>query len=215
MAQGSADGGPEPPPDEDSVDLLLDRLEELEGTVDSAAEREGVREAMAIARDIPADGVFGEYIRKYTTRDMAEAFVGAVIFSIPLLVEDGVFAIADHFLRITVLGLPVFLLGNAVFVVLLTYGLIYWADIQWVQVNWPILGFIPRRLVGILLISFLTAALMMTLWGRLDGWADPAVAFARISVVWTIASIGASLGDILPGESGGEDINEVLDSLAE
>jgi hypothetical protein len=40
------------------------------------------------------------------------------------------------------------------------------------------------------------------------GVAASVVALARISVVWTVASFGASLGDILPGESSGRDIND-------
>jgi hypothetical protein len=67
--------------------------------------------------------------------------------------------------------------------------------------------------VGIAAVSFLTAAALMTMWGRVEGWADPAVALTRISVVWTVASFGASLGDILPGESSGDDINDDLADL--
>lgn len=61
----------------------------------------------------------------YTTRDMAEAFVGSIVFPIPLLVEDGVFETAEHFLTVRVAGWPVFVLGNVAFVVLLTGALIY------------------------------------------------------------------------------------------
>ncbi len=39
------------------------------------------------------------------------------------------------------------------------------------------------------------------------------VAVARVSVVWTVASFGAALGDILPGESSGDDINDDLAEL--
>jgi uncharacterized membrane protein len=89
-------------------------------------------------------------------------------------------------------------------------GLVYWAGPQDVQVNRPIVGFIPRRMVGIAVVSFLTAAALMTMWGRLDGWVDPVESLARINVVWTVASFGAALGDILPGESSGSDINDEL-----
>jgi hypothetical protein len=65
-------------------------------------------------------------------------------------------------------------------------------------------------MVGIALVSLLTAAALMTMWGRVDNWQDPVVALARISVVWTVASFGAALGDILPGESSGADINDDL-----
>lgn len=198
-------------PEDVDVDDLLGQLRRLERTVDSGEERREVREARFLAKELSRAGFFGERIRKYTTRDMAEAFVGAVIFSVPLLVEDGVYDIARHFAGAAG-GVPVFFSVNAGFVVLVTYGLIYWADLQQVRNTRPVLGFVPRRLIGVLLISFLTAGATMTLWGRVH-WTDPWVAVTRISVVWTVAAFGAALGDILPGESSGQDIGEVLDEL--
>ena len=209
---GDADGEP---PDDPDLDHLLDRLEELEETVDNPEEREQVRRTLQVARRIPGHGMLGKRIQKYTTRDIAEAFVGGILLSLPMLVEDGVFRIAEWFLSRTVAGVPVFLVGNVVFVVLLTIGLIYWSDIREVQITNPIFGFIPRRLVGVLGISFLTSAFLLVLWGRHLA-EDPAGAlevFARITVVWSAAAIGGALGDILPGESRGHDI--IVENLDE
>ena len=72
----------------------------------------------------------------------------------------------------------------------------------------PISGFIPRRLVGRVIDSFLTATALITMWGRVGNWQDPVVALARLSVVWTVASVGAALGDIRPGESSVVNIND-------
>lgn len=193
------------------VDDLLDQLQELQQTVDSPDEQREVTEAMHLAARLSTGGVLGEHIQKYTTRDVAEAFVGAVIFAVPLLVEDGVNDIAAHFVNAQVAGIPLFFLGNAAFVATMTYGLVYWADIQNVEKQKPLFGVLPRRLVGILTVSFTTAAVMMILWGRVDIQGDPFVAVARVSVVWAIASFGAALGDILPGESEGENIGAVVD----
>ncbi|MEA5385778.1 hypothetical protein VB773_06650 [Haloarculaceae archaeon H-GB2-1] len=89
------------------VDDLLADLEALATEVDSHAERQRVRQSIRLARRVDADdGVFDQYIRKYTRDDVAESFAGAVLFSIPLLVEDGVSAIAGHFLSATVAGFP-------------------------------------------------------------------------------------------------------------
>lgn len=197
-----------------SRDDLLDHLAELEKLVDSIEERRKVRTALRAAEDLPGPGVFGEHIQKYTTRDMAEAFVGAIIFSVPLLVEDGIFDIADHFLTTTIAGVPVYFAANIAFIVLMAYGLLYWADIQRVQITRPILGIIPRRLLGVLLISLLTAGTMMTLWGRVD-WANPIEAIARISVIWTMSTFGGAIGDILPGESAGADVNDLFDDMVD
>jgi len=158
---------------------------------------------MTMVEDLSLRGA----IEKYTTRDIAQAFVGSIVFSMPFLVEDGVYEIARHFL-----GKPVFLVGNFSFVVVVASVLLYRSDIRDVRVHRPIFGLIPRRLVGVLIVSFITAALTMALWGRLDGVSAP-VAFARVSVVWTAASFGAALGDILPGQSGGQDVNDVVRDL--
>jgi hypothetical protein len=79
----------------------------------------------------------------------------------------------------------------------------------------PIFRFIPRRVVDLSIVSLLTAAALMTMLRRVVRCRHPVVALARISVVWTVASFGAALGDILPGESSGADINDDLASIGE
>lgn len=184
------------------IDHLFDRLEMLERTVDDPEEREQVRETMRVARRIPGSGTFGRTIDKYTSRDVAETFVGSILVSLPLLVEDGVFDIGEHFAET-----PPFFVANAAFVVLMTVGLLYWADLQEVKITRPILGVVPRRLVGVLSIAAATSTFTMTLWGRVD-WSDPWTAVCSISVVWVASAFGGALGDILPGESKGEDISQ-------
>lgn len=200
-----------PGTEKSSVDLeaLRSRLEDLEGTVDAPHERAEVQRTIRLVDRIPSTAV-GERIRKFTRRDIAEAFVGSTLISLPMLVEDGVFDIADHFV-----GMPLFFGLNAVLVVVVTAGMLYYAEFRNVSVHRPILGIVPRRLFAVLVVSFVTATFAMTLWGRLGGWSDPAVALGRISVVWTAASFGAALGDILPGESTGTDINDEIDALGE
>jgi len=109
----------------------------------------------------------------------------------------------------------VFYLLNTVFILTMIVALVYWAGPQDVDVSLPIFRFVPRRMVGIAVVSFLAAAALMTMWGRAANWQDPVVAVARISVVWTVASFGAALGDILPGKSSGDDINDDLADLGE
>lgn len=187
------------------VSELLDQLDRLEQTVDNPDERREVEQTRELAERL-SDGVFGERIRKYTGQDVAESFVGSIVFAVPLLVEDGVNVIAQHFLSTQAAGVPAYLLANVTFVVLLAGALIYWADIQRVEEPTKVMGVpVPRRLIGTLLVAFLTTAALMTLWGRIE-WAQPVVALARVTVVWTVASVGAALGDILPGESTGTDL---------
>lgn len=193
----------------DTVDIrdILSQLSELEETINTPEQHQELRETKHLIERLPGGDFIDEQIGKYTSRDLGEAFVGSIIFALPLLVEDGVFEIANHFLTVWVAGLPIYLITNIVFVITLTTGLIYAVDFRDVKIVNPIFGILPRRLVGVLLISFLTVAGLMALWGRM-GVGEPSTiaVFARITVIWTAAALGASLGDILPGESKGTDL---------
>lgn len=200
--------------EESSLDEVLRELEELEETVDRQEELDELADVRQAIERLPGGAFVSDRIERYTTRDVAESFVGSIIISLPLLVEDGVFDIADHFLAHTVFGVPVWLVGNVLFIVLLTWGLLYWADFRELWRPNPVLGIIPRRLLGALVISLSTATLTMTMWGRVT-WADPMEAFARISVIWAAAAFGAALGDILPGESQGTELRDIPEELGE
>jgi len=206
---GDSSGAETPPgPARDpDVEALLGQLEELEETVDSEQELEQVQSTISLAERIPGSGFLSGHIQKYTTRDVAEAVVGAILISMPMLVEDGVFDVAAYLTDRWMFGVPIFFALNVVFVVVMSIGLLYWADIREVKISNPIFGIVPRRLVGVLTASFLTATGLVFLWGR-HRVGDPSdfEVLARIVVVWTAAAFGAALGDILPGESAGYDI---------
>ena len=173
---------------------LLEELDRLKRTVESSEEREQVRRTIRVARRLPQGGVFGQRIRGFGPPDVAEAFVGSVVIGLPLLVEDGVLEIGAF-----MAASPVFFVLNLAFALGLVVGLLYVARFQRVEIVNPYFGVLPRRLVGVLTVSFVTATLMMTLWGRVD-WADPWLALCQVSVIFTGMAVGASLGDILPGE---------------
>ena len=141
--------------------------------------------------------------------------MGGIIFSLPLLVEDGVFEIAEWFAEFSVGPLPLFLTVNVVFIVILVSGLLYYTDFREIKVR-LLFGFIPKRLLGILTVSFWVAFLTMFMWGRLHEQ-DPTTLeqLARVTVIWAAAALGATLGDILPGESKGKDIAELIGDLGE
>ena len=151
---------------------IVDELETLEASVSSEEER---RMAERIRRfgealyglEQRAIGDVGERIRTYTTRDVAEAFVGSTLFSLSLVVEDGVFETSEHSATSLVFGLPVYFLGNLVFVTVVTAGLLYSAEFRRVEAT-DVLGAVPRRLAAVLVTAFVTAAATMALWGRLD-----------------------------------------------
>jgi len=197
-----------------SMEEVFEQLEELEATVDTEVERKEVEDVRQTLEGLPGRDFLGEQIERYTTRDVAESFVGSIIFSLPLLVEDGVFDIAEHFLSATVGGVPLWLAAHVGFLVVMIWGLLYWADFREIRDSAPLFGLIPRRLIGVLAISLFAAGLTMTMWGRVD-WADPAVAFSRITVVWSAGAFGAVLGDILPGESAGTEIGDIPGQIGE
>jgi uncharacterized membrane protein len=185
---GDADGEPADMGD------LFDELQELEEMVGTEDAREQVRETMRVAMIAgKAASPFGRVIRGYDRGDLAEALLGSLLFGIPMAVEGGTQEVGEF-----LAPRPFYLGGTAVFAVGLVIGIIYVADIQDVRVHKPILGLVPRRLVGVVGVSFLTAALLLTGWGRID-WETPWLALANVVVAFVPMSIGAALGDLLPG----------------
>ena len=204
------DGG-DPRPDGYDVSDVLEQLEALESTVDSTQEKREVERTRRMLERVPGS----ETIRKYTSRDIAEGVVGGIVFSLPLLVEDGVFEIAAWFLTYNLGPIPILLACNVFFIVGLVVGLLYYTDIREVQFR-LLFGLIPKRPVGILVTSFTVAAVAMLLWGRLHE-EDPTTleAFARVTVIWAASALGATLGDILPGESKGDDLVRRIEELGD
>ncbi|GAB3321028.1 MULTISPECIES: DUF2391 family protein [Haloplanus] len=175
---------------------LFDELEELEGIVDTPAGRRQVRETMRVAMAASASTAaspFGRVIRGYDRGDLAEALLGSFLFGIPMAVEGGTQEVGEF-----LAARPLHLGATIVFGVGLVVGIIYVADFQDVRVHKPILGVIPRRLAGVVGVSLTMAFVLLTGWGRVD-WAAPTLAFANVVVAFVPMSVGAALGDILPG----------------
>lgn len=186
-ANRAVDAVDEPTPEE-----VVDGLAELEERVEDEETREQVRELMAQVAELQPRG-FGNVIVGFDRTDLAEATLGALLFGIPMFVEDGTSDVGAF-----IATRPVFLVGTVLAAVGLVYGIVYVADFQDVRVHQPVLGVVPRRLVGVTGVAFLTALVAMTAWGRVD-WADPWLAFCTVCVAFVPMAIGASLGDILPG----------------
>lgn len=188
----SADG------DETTPDLetLIERLHNLEEAVDAPEERRQVRETIRLAHEVPEPtGIFGQVIRGFTRRDKGEALVGSVVFGLPMLVEDGVLSVGSY-----LASHPILFVAQVAFTVFLVYGVVYVADFQRVEITNPYFGVVPRRLVWVLAIAYVTSLALMTAWGRVT-WADPWVDLCRVTVTFTAMSVGGALGDILPGSS--------------
>ncbi len=183
-------------PAEEDPDIgdLVDELEAIGERADDPELTEQVRDAIDLAVEVQGEtAVFGRVIHGYDRADAAESFLGALVFGIPMFVEGGTQEVGTF-----VATHPLYLLATFVGALLLSVGILYVAEIQDVRVKDPFFGVIPRRLAGVLLIPLLTAALVMTVWGRV-GWADPWVALCQVAVAFVPMVIGAALGDILPG----------------
>lgn len=180
--------------DRPDIDDVFDRLEELAETVDSEEEREQVEQAMELASDVSrSDAAFGHIIWGFDRADATEALLGALLFGIPMAVEGGTQEIGE-FLATQ----PLLLTGTGLFAMTITTGVLYVAEFQDVRVKNRLFGLIPYRLAGVLTIAFLLALVLLTGWGRVD-WNQPVVALANVVVAFVPMSIGAALGDILPG----------------
>lgn len=173
---------------------LFDELEELEGMVGTESARKQVRETMRVAMEATqGTGTFGRVVRGFDRGDLTEALLGSLLFGIPMAVEGGTQEVAE-FLVVR----PIALYGTFLIAIGFVIGILYVADIQDVRIHDPLFGVIPRRPVGVIGMALLTAIVMMTGWGRVD-WANPAFASANVVVAFLPMSIGAALGDILPG----------------
>ena len=191
---GPSDEFDDPDGDDEDLQRLLAEFDALAEVVDSSEEQERVRAARNAAVLAADDAeVFGRVIEGYDRADLAEAFVGSLLFGIPMFVEGGTNEVGA-FLAAN----PLSLVGTVLGTIGLAIGILYVADIQDVRVYKPILGVVPRRLVGVLGASFVTALVMMTAWGRVD-WGAPVLAFATVVAAFVPMSVGAALGDILPG----------------
>ncbi|RXK46717.1 DUF2391 family protein [Halorientalis pallida] len=172
---------------------LLDELDEYEESLTDPARRERMQEIIETATEVEEPAVFGRTIVGFDRADLVEATLGALLFGIPMMVEGGTQEVGAF-----VATRPVYLVGTLAFAVATTVGILYVAEFQDVRIYKPLLGFLPRRLVGVLGVSLLLSLAMSTVWGRVD-WANPWLAFCTCAVAFVPMAIGSALGDILPG----------------
>jgi len=120
-----------------------------------------------------------------------------LLFGIPMAVEGGTrdagLHIAQH---------PLYFVGTLVSAVALVVGILYVADFQDVRIAYRIFGVIPRRLAGVTLTALGTSVALLTGWGMVEWSSDPQLVWESLcicAVAFVPMSLGAALGDILPG----------------
>lgn len=177
-----------------TVSELFDEIEILESLTDDPSLRARLDELKELAGDVQEGGTFGQIIYGFDRHDVAEAVLGSLLFGIPMAVEGGTNDVGA-FLASNVAALAATVVGT----IALVYSILYVAEIQDVRVSYRILGLVPRRLVGVPAVAVLMATVLLTMWGRVDWVADSWLAFCTVVVASVPMTIGAALGDILPG----------------
>lgn len=129
---------------------------------------------------------------------------------LPLLLEDGVFSVAEWFVSVSASPALAFLVAGVAFTASLGSGPLYYTDVQSpgavaVRARPP-----PARQRVADLADLRRR--MMILWDQIDaGDPRPMGAVGRITSIWAV-SFEAALGDILPSERG-QTSRGLLDSL--
>lgn len=178
---------------DDDLEEAIEGLEELEETADTDRKKALVRRTLARVREAAGRPVRG-VVRGFGWRDLAEAFIGSLVVGIPMLAEGGTLEIGAY------LGQhPFHLAGTVVAGLAAVVALLYGTKFRRVEVVNPILGFIPRRIVGIAAAAFATSFVLMAGWGRVD-WGDPGIAWSQITFLAVVMAVGAAISDIIPSE---------------
>jgi uncharacterized membrane protein len=172
----------------------LSDLEELEAITDSPEAQKQVQEAMDAAHDVRERTRLQRFVSGFDRSDAAESLLGSLLLGIPMAVEGGTAEVAE-FLS----ARPPLLLATLLGTLVIVSGVLFVADIRDVRIRNPLVGVVPRRLLGVVSVSFLTALFLLTGWGRVS-WADPLLALSNVAVAFVPMSIGAALGDLLPEE---------------
>jgi len=86
--------------------------------------------------------------------------------------------------------------ATGLFGVVVVLGILHAARFEDVEAD-LLFGFVPVRLVSILVIAAVLSVGLMTAWARVD-WAEPSVAVAQCLVTAVVMAVGAAIGDILP-----------------
>ena len=113
----------------DVVDLI-DELEELAEDVGSPELQTRVAETIETARGLSQPGMFGRVVRGFDRADLAEAFVGSLVFGIPMIIEGGTLEVGAFIATRPVYYVGTLLLGVAFctsFVLMTAWGRVDWS----------------------------------------------------------------------------------------
>lgn len=188
---GTPAADPDALPEDPDIEDAIEQLEELGELVDRDVERRQVDRTIRVLQRAGRPRLVGRFTEGFGLDDAGEALVGAVVFGIPMIVEDGTLTIGEF-----IAARAAYFVLTVGFGLLAIVGILQAVDFAQVEED-LILGVVPRRLVGIVLIAVGAAAFLMTVWGRVS-WADPWLATCQVTVVAVVMGLGGAIGDIVP-----------------
>lgn len=174
-------------PDDGDVEELLDRLEELEETVDSPEQRRVVRRTISTLDRLSARRIFG-------LDDLVQQIVGGVVLSAPFVVTEEVWNLAASMNSIQ-------WIIAVIIVITIGYGTLYRADDERDAEGEESVAGLPLRFVSLLLISYLSVAMLAFLFDAPTTFgATPPTTAKAISIGAIFSVVGAATADSLFGE---------------
>ena len=186
---------------EDIMEASKD-IDEIQGDVDEIQEdvgeiQEGVEELQGAIEEIKKgqksllQRLSGRFVpEEFAWDDLAQQIVGAIILSTPLAVTAEVWMLSQQLDPARIIAI---LTVTLVFNILL----IYYTKYQIVKEQ-KILSFIPVRLLSQLIVSYVSAATMLYIFGIIGGQvSEPLEILKLIIFVGLFANIGAGTADLL------------------
>jgi len=159
---------------QEDIDEIQEDVEEIKKSQKSLLQR-------VSARLVPEE---------FAWDDLAQQIVGAIVLSTPLAVTQEVWMLSQHLdiLRIaTIIGIT--LLFNIL--------LIYYTKYQIVKEQ-KVLSFIPLRLLSLMLVSYISAATLLWVFGVIGNEVTATVGIVKLIIfVGMFANIGAGTADLL------------------
>jgi uncharacterized membrane protein len=126
---------------------------------------------------------------KFTTKDVAQQIVGALILSAPFVVTEEVWNLARNLDGLHIIALITL---TIIFDILL----FYYAKFQHLEEKRYIL--FPARVISLLIVTYTTSAVVLSVFGIIGGQIqDPVWATKLIVMVGLFANIGAGTADLI------------------
>jgi len=126
---------------------------------------------------------------KFTFKDVAQQIVGAMILSAPFVVTEEVWNLANNLDAVHIIAL-------ISITILFDILLFYYTKYQ--QLEYKSFFLFPKRIISILIVTYVTSTVVLTVFGVIGGQIqDPVWAAKLVIMVGLFANIGAGTADLI------------------